>query len=84
MVIDEIGVPALPTDPGQLAGRADLFDEKFAAGFGSGVAGEMVWDFNRVDVPSGGNFEVESTTGDPLIGVMHRWSERLQSADRAG
>jgi hypothetical protein len=74
MVIDEVAVGARSSDRRALEARAKLFDAKLAAGFSNGVSGELVWDFNKVDVTTAGNFDVEQYDHDPLIGVLHRWS----------
>lgn len=77
MVIDEVAVGARSDDRGQLQARAALFDRKFAAGFDNGVSGELVWDFNRIDVTTSGNFDVEQYDHDPLVATMARWAARI-------
>jgi mannan endo-1,4-beta-mannosidase len=75
MVIDEVAVSASSSSRPQLQARARLFSQKFAAGFSHGVSGELVWDFNKVDVTTAGNYDVEQFDQDPLIPVMKHWAQ---------
>jgi mannan endo-1,4-beta-mannosidase len=80
MILDEVAVSALSSSRTQLAARAQLFNRKLAAGFAHGVSGELVWDFNKIDVTTAGNYDVEQFDHDPLIPVMKRWAEQVSAS----
>ena len=65
-----VGETGIQRDP-DLAVRAAQFEAKFAAQFGAGVVGELVWDWWNGSVPLSDGYEVGP--GDPTLQVLGRY-----------
>jgi mannan endo-1,4-beta-mannosidase len=74
-VIGESGIAA--TNAGERQTRANLIEDKMLAAFSNGVSGYLIWQFNRVMDTE--NFDVLSTTNDPLFDVLLSFANDLGS-----
>lgn len=69
MFVGESGLKR--TSGGSLAARAAVFEAKFAAQFGAGVVGELIWTWQAAGEDSGDGYGVGP--GDPLLDLFSRY-----------
>jgi mannan endo-1,4-beta-mannosidase len=73
----ELGKPIFVGESGQkdmsLAARAARFDAKFAAQFGAGVAGELVWALRTADQGGSSASSYDVGPNDPIIDLFGRY-----------
>lgn len=72
-LMGEAGVPG--TDANGRVRRADLLNKKMKAAFDNGVAGYLIWQFNKVVDTEG--LDILSSTNDPIFPAMKAFSMAL-------
>jgi YVTN family beta-propeller protein len=71
LLVGELGVK--PSDVGgTLADRADTVSSKLCAQFGAGIAGALLWAWNK-DSSTLDNYDIGP--GDPVLDVLRPWSD---------
>lgn len=71
LLVGELGVK--PSDVGgSLQDRAEVVASKLCAQFGAGVAGELLWAWNK-DGSSPGDYDIGPN--DPVLGVLAPWTD---------